>query len=104
MGRIKRLVNDKIKEGDLVKIVDGSSLTDMDGKKLFIVYSYEDLTGSTHIIEDMEFIVDEIGVEDIVCDDYLPLREGKLYWAQDIVLTNGICKLRTSSDFVSRLK
>jgi hypothetical protein len=102
MGKLQRLIDSEIKQGDLVKLVDGSGLTDELGKKLYIIHEYEEITGSSQKLEDIEWIVDEVGIDDIICDDYVPTAR-KIYYIQDIVVTNGICKLRTASKLVKKI-
>lgn len=103
MGKIEKLIDHDIKEGDLIKLIDGSALTDEKGNKLYIVHPYTKLTKNKEPLENIEFIVHEIGVKDIICDDFLPLREGNLYYAQDIIVTNGFCFLRTASRLVKKI-
>lgn len=96
--KIDKYINENIKVGDFVYIIDGSGLTSesLPDKDVYIIYSYPEI-GILKKLEDIHFKVIEVGVtyrvSTSVCDRVL---------LQDIVVesTNGE-KFRTLSGFVS---
>jgi len=96
--QLKYCFNREIQVGDKVKFKDGSGIS-CDGfeKDIYIIFNYEELTGSISDLKDIEFTVVSTNVSDRV----VPGVCGKAY-VQDLELVSPIGKtFRTPSGFVS---
>ena len=94
---IKHYVNDNIKIGDLVKIVDGSRLTiDSHVYNLKTIDSYPDLFNTKKRIESIIFKVVQTNVNTNVYIHHF----ARVVYMQDIVIEYNGVQLRTCSKFV----
>lgn len=93
---INERINPKVKEGDIVRLIDGSGLSCVDSDSdFYIVYSYPEVTGINEQLKHIDAEVLKIGVEDrCVCGS------GDWAYKQDIVIKIGSAKFRTCSGFV----
>lgn len=97
--RIKKLINDEIQVGDIVRVVDGSSFSaESESQELFIVFEYPKLTNSELKIKDIDFEVVQKSVSDYVCSGAC----GTAY-LQDLVISINGKKFRTASKLVRKL-
>lgn len=96
--RLLREINPKIKVGDKIKIFDGSGLTSFKDKKVYIIFSYFDLTGLYEPLKDIEGTVLEVNVDDFVCTSHFETA-----YLQDVVIELGNAKFRTMSNFIQKV-
>lgn len=94
-------INPEIKKGDVVKFIDGSSLSSdlVKNENLYIVNSYPQYFKSYESIEYIEGIVIEVGIT----DKYATGVVDNIY-LQDIVVSLNGFKVRTSSMHVKKVR
>lgn len=100
---LKDYIDPSIEIGNIVKLTDGSSLSlkENSKKKLFIVHSYPEITGSNKLIKDMQGIV----IEKNITDKGVTFETGMNYivYKQDILVQIGRAKFRIASKHVTKI-
>lgn len=98
---IDTFINNDIKVGDKVFLIDGSAFTcmsnelDNEVESIYIICSYPKLTGSDKIIKEIVAEVLEVGISNKCCSAVC----NKVY-LQDIIVQIGTGKFRTASKLV----
>jgi hypothetical protein len=97
--RLQRIINDDIKVGDLVKLIDGSALTCDKIERPIIVRSYENVLGSVLDLKLLTFKVIRTNIDNAIVYGVLDIC-----YLQDIEVEYNNVVFRTASSLVTKIK
>lgn len=102
--QIKKLIDEQIKVGDKVRLIDGSAVCCVEDadNEYYLIFAYPDKTGSTEILKDLEGTVIETGITDHVSLTLISDLLSVVY-LQDIVVQIGDANFRTASQLVRKI-
>jgi len=96
--KLKTYINNNIKIGDKIKIIDGSGLSSTmsdDNKDYYIIFSYPDYTKSNLNLKEIIGTVVQTNIT-----DYILISNNDYAYLQDIVIELGEGRFRTCSAFL----
>ena len=97
--KVEKYIDNSIKVGDFVKLIDGSGFTHATKKGTFyIINSYNDITGLPLNLQDIAAEVIECNINNHCCSGAF-----NTLYLQDIKVKIGNAEFRTASGFVEKL-